>query len=64
MHLWDTPHIVSELNHMVLIGDFRWKIFAMLPLSVKKLVCPFISQSGPLVFPSDKQKSFVRGKSV
>lgn len=38
--------------------------FCHAPILSEKLVCHFISEIGPLVFLSDKQKSFIRGKSV
>ena len=64
VHLWSSPHVVSDLSHMVLLGDFGWKIYAFLPDRVKMLVCGNISQMGPIVYLSLNKRSFIRGKCV
>ena len=64
VHLWSSPHVVSDLSHMILIGDYGWKIYAFLPDRVKMLVCGNISQMGPIVYLSLNKRSFIRGKCV
>ena len=54
VHLSNSQHVVSDLCHMVFIGDFGWKMYAIIPDSVKKLVCREISQMGPMVYLSLK----------
>ena len=62
VHLCNFPHVVSELRNFVLIGDMGWKVYARLSRSEKEEICLFISEHGPLVFPSLASRSFIRGK--
>ena len=60
----NTPHVVSDLSHLVLVADFGWKNYAFLPDDVKKSVYQNISQLRLLVYPSLNKRSFIHGKSV
>ena len=64
VHLWNTPHVVTELSHLVLVGDFGWKVYVSLPDDVKTLVCKEIGKRGPVVYPSTNRRPFIRGKCV
>ena len=62
VHLWNSPHVVPSLCHQVLVGDFGWKLYALLPENTKTSLCEEMSKRGPVVYASKNSRSFIRGK--
>ena len=61
VHLLNQPHVVKELLHLVLLGDFGWRIFARLPRQKKAEVCRILTLAGQVVLPSENSNITVRG---
>ena len=62
IHLLNTPHVVRELSHLVLIGDMGWKLFAPLTAGRKDEVCQHITLRGQTVLPAKNAKCFIGGR--
>ena len=64
VHLMNSPHIVKELSHLILVGDMGWKVFAKLTMRQKREICVTISEQGQMVFPAQSSNCSVRGRCV